>query len=891
MRKLNKKILISLVILCMMLMMLPAMAVSASLVTPRTTRLDLTVNPVTVSGADHNPTTSNIDGSTEGWMWYRNGVEVSGTQYNGLVLVLDGIDLRASGGSNALMVPNNTTIVQINENRITHTNTGTTSDARAIANTVTGSAETLTISGNGTLHLTATTTGSNAISNGIYSGAHIVITGGTINIFSQSGLHGYGIGLNNNTIGTVSVSNSNLNITSISGGNTGSSIGISASQSLTISNSNLDITSSSNGTGPSRGLLTVLANGTDTLSISGGSFTITCGTANENSRAIQSNSITISTPYWHKHTDAASWTASTATPLTNVITSTMSTTVEPSTVTPQSGPYNKNYTLYLDPDGKLRVGNVNGADVTGKFNPADISFDSSTNTWTLNDFVFESTAFTAVTIPNTDPAVTINLEGDNKITSTFNGIPSGSPTPPIVGLMISSSEGIPVIFEGDGELTVRGGTGTSSAVSHGINATHLTIRGDTTVNAIGGNTASAVSAGVNTNGVLTVEGNAELNATGGTPTTATNSIGINVTSASGHLRVTGGTINAASISGGRSIEIANTSQMTAGGGQVNVANGINLLGRLNLNANNVINASHAITASNRARSIIATGSTAITEGPERFYSAAGGKGNSATNASYGWSTTDVSGVVPLAAPGWRILTPAEILAINLLDIAQANVATQTVTPSSARTLVTDAFVSTGSKLVITGNGSGRVTVGAGGTLTVNGGTIEINNNAQNAITINDGRSMVISRGSVSVANTGTSGGINLAAAGSMLTIGSAGATSDVVLTLNGETSLIGTGNITGVNGFSKIVVGATAPTRTVSNFFNVSGNTVTTLSANTTYVWDANAGGSGIAGWKAEGFVVPPTGIPGVTGYAITMFIFFAISVTLWGYVLRRRVK
>jgi len=38
------------------------------------------------------------------------------------------------------------------------------------------------------------------------------------------------------------------------------------------------------------------------------------------------------------------------------------------------------------------------------------------------------------------------------------------------------------------------------------------------------------------------------------------------------------------------------------------------------------------------------------------------------------------------------------------------------------------------------------------------------------------------------------------------------------------------------------------------------------------------------------GFVVPPTGIPGMRGYTAAMFVFLTISSVLWGYILRRRL-
>ncbi|MCL2704165.1 MAG: S-layer homology domain-containing protein [Defluviitaleaceae bacterium] len=811
-------------------------------------RIDLTDNPQSASGP--------------GWSW-------AGAPTN--TLTLNGLDLRVSGGTglgtSAIRLPDNvnSTVTLIGNNTITNSTTGTNRSMGIFIDTTGNSTGSLTINGSGTLNINVSNTGANNSPSGLYlDHGTININGGTLNITAASsniGAHVYPIYINRSiTKQDINIDNSTVNI--VSSGASSSSFGITtANGDINITDSTVDIIASGGETQSNYGLF---AGAGGQVKINSGTVSITTGTGGT-SRAIRSNNNTnnihnLPAEYWYKNdAEASAWTTQ-ATEFDNeagAYTFVRIASIDPTGATVPSGPYNVPYSLFLDPSGgRLKVGNPNGADVTDRFNSSNISFDD--DVWTLNNFVFKSSLATAVIIPNTTPAVTLNLTGTNSIESTFNGSPPGTGTPPIVGLQIYSDANAPVIIEGSGDLTATGGTGASSTASYGINAPHLTIRGNATVNANGGNTASAVSAGVNTDGVLTVEGSASLNATGGTPTTATNSRGINVTGAAGHLKVNGGTVTATAVSGGRSIDIANTSQMTVNGGTVNAANDINLLGTLNLNANNVINTAHAITTSARARSMIVTGATAInastgTAETNRFYSLNGTRGSSDTKTIYVWSSVDGDGNnLPGGVIGWRVATPAEILAIALLDIAQADVASQTVTPTSSRTLAADVFVPSDVDLIITGNGAGRVTVGNTGTLTVNGGSVLIDNNAQNAITINNGRSMTILSGSVSVFNTGSSGGINLSGAGSTLTIGSADASSDVVLNLNGATSLIGTGIINGVNEFSKIIVGAAAPTKTVSNFFNANGNAVTTMSANTTYVWDSNANGAGAAGWKSQ---------------------------------------
>ncbi|MCL2697485.1 MAG: hypothetical protein FWE74_05335, partial [Oscillospiraceae bacterium] len=833
--KISKKLVALLLPLCMVLTIIPVISTPVQATSTGhviTSALNFIDNNLPAPDAQ-----CSVCSSDHCWVW-NNGTRT---------LTLNGVNMIVASGAAAINLPAGSTVNTAagSVNNITHT-AGQAYALRSPVSVAGGGA--MTVGGSGTLNLTNNSSNTGNDSAAIFADGDITITGGTINISANStnatGNAGHLYGINSNGK-NIAISNATIRVQAVS--TTGGGVqALTTTGSISITNSDIDIVASrSGGSGTSRGIFSGAG-----LTFTSGSLKIVVDKAAEASGTISASTFNLPAAYWYT-TDSAAKTLTSHTPTAYTNASTHEYTHISSlgaAVTAPGSTYNENYRLYLDPTGILRAGGANGANVTHRFNPTNISFNTSNDTWTFNNFNFTSNASTAVFVPSTSPAVTINLVGSSVVTSVtaITNIAS-------YGIDINSAVGVPVMITGAGTLTVTGGDSGTNA-SYGINAAHLTFNSGI-INAGGGTTTSGVSGGVHTNGTLIVSGAATFNAAGGTANTATNSRGINVTGAAGNFIMNGGTVNATAVNGGRSIEIANTSQMTANGGTVNAASGINLLGRLNLNEN-VINASHVITTSALARSIIATSGTAITERTNAFYNATGGKGNSATSAFHIWSSTDASGVVSLSSPGWRIATPAEILAIELLDIAQANVATQTVIPSGSRTLAADAAIPAGVKLVITANGAGRVTVGADGSLTINGGTIDIDNSAQNAITINDNRTMTISGGAVNVANTGGSG-INLAGANSTLTIGSAGATSDVVLNLNGETSLIGTGIITGVNSTAndskaKIIVGATAPTRTVDNFFNASGSAANTISANMTYAWDADAGGTGTAGWKAQ---------------------------------------
>lgn len=162
----------------------------------------------------------------------------------------------------------------------------------------------------------------------------------------------------------------------------------------------------------------------------------------------------------------------------------------------------------------------------------DSTWDSSTNTLTLNGVNFITTNATAVKLPD---GTTIVLNGVNTITSTFSG--SGN------------SFGIQVVFDdtsngltiqGPGTLNVTGGTaaGVYSRSCGIFSSTAVTISGGK-VEAIGGK-SDKLSLGIYSLGSLTISGDADVTGIGGTATDD-GSFGI---SSEGEVKISGGKVKA-----------------------------------------------------------------------------------------------------------------------------------------------------------------------------------------------------------------------------------------------------------------------------------------------------------------------------------------------------------
>jgi len=173
------------------------------------------------------------------------------------------------------------------------------------------------------------------------------------------------------------------------------------------------------------------------------------------------------------------------------------------------------FTLYFNSaDGKFHKGSLDGDVVTDAFSG---SFSFEGTTLTLNDFEFTTTAATALLFSE---EITLNLVGNNSITSTFEGSSNSN------GIRVNSS----LTINGSGSLVATGGNPnpinnfTTNGI--GVNGGLLVIDG-ATVKAYGGNNNAGKSVGINVGGDLTVSGGAKVHGEAGTGATD-NTSGINL---------------------------------------------------------------------------------------------------------------------------------------------------------------------------------------------------------------------------------------------------------------------------------------------------------------------------------------------------------------------------
>ena len=144
---------------------------------------------------------------------------------------------------------------------------------------------------------------------------------------------------------------------------------------------------------------------------------------------------------------------------------------------------------------------------TYKTGTEESTWDVNTNTLTLNGVNFETTADTALSLPE---GATIILHGENTITGVGS---SNNPYNICYGIFVNNSY---LTIKGEGKLTVTGGK--SASHSFGISAYSVKIEGGD-VTAIGGTSTDGDSVGISSVSI----GGGKLTAKGGTA--ARNSIG------------------------------------------------------------------------------------------------------------------------------------------------------------------------------------------------------------------------------------------------------------------------------------------------------------------------------------------------------------------------------
>lgn len=239
------------------------------------------------------------------------------------------------------------------------------------------------------------------------------------------------------------------------------------------------------------------------------------------------------------------------------------------------GPATEKANFADDPAAALAL--INAA----KTGEADSTWDSSTNTLTLNGVNFTTTAPTAVKLPET---ATIVLNGDNTITGgdaaskdSFGIYASGDLTIEGTGTLTATcgaanddSHGI--FARGNmsitGNVTATGGAASND--SYGIHAQNsVAVSG--TVNAAGGS-AGYYSYGIVGQDSVAVSGN--VTATGGAAYAGSYGIvAVNYASISGNVTAAGGTAyyDSHGINVGKDVLISGTAQVTTTGGTVTAA--------------------------------------------------------------------------------------------------------------------------------------------------------------------------------------------------------------------------------------------------------------------------------------------------------------------------------
>jgi len=461
-----------------LIVMLPVAAMAQ--VTQRTTTLDLTLTSVgSAGGAAGNPASANIDGSSEGWMWYYNGATgVDGEDYSGKVLVLDGIDITTSS-PNGIQLPTATDVTIVLKDGSDNSIISTSSGIRGT--------EAITISGGGALEVVSS--GSDGI---IATTGGITINGGMIKITGTT------YGLRAQASGPVTINGGAVESTASNA--SGSGYGIYTGGSLTITAGTL--TASGIGTGISYG----------SLSITGGTVTASGGVSAFGS------SYTVPTGYAYYVSGTAN------TPSADKLTGNGSNTYILTSQKWAKVVFVATTTLYFGEDSGGNWNLYTNSAKTTAYTGNAGNWTAAANKLTLNNFSFTTTSATALSI---DGGNEIVLTGVNTIAV------SGSPAGASNGITLTGTGALTI--SGSGQLTVTAGNPATGNVrpSYGINVgSGSLIINDATVTANGGTTAgvSCPSYGIylyssSNDTVLTIN-NATVTANGGTPGSGNGSAGI-----------------------------------------------------------------------------------------------------------------------------------------------------------------------------------------------------------------------------------------------------------------------------------------------------------------------------------------------------------------------------
>ena len=169
------------------------------------------------------------------------------------------------------------------------------------------------------------------------------------------------------------------------------------------------------------------------------------------------------------------------------------------------------YRLYLGDDGLFYENDVYGTDITAEMASEGAVVTGSAGDWilTLTNFDFSSSASTALSLPG-GMTLTIVLIGTNAVTSTFNGHDNTA------GIWVRDFDGdVTITSSTGGSLSLAAGDATIDGGSAGIIAYEtLTINGNANVTATGGYAPNMGSEGINT-GNLIINESANVTATGG----------------------------------------------------------------------------------------------------------------------------------------------------------------------------------------------------------------------------------------------------------------------------------------------------------------------------------------------------------------------------------------
>ena len=413
-----------------------------------------------------------------------------GATVSGDTLYLDGFHFETTA-PRVLDVQSTATIVVNGTSSLTSTYSGSAFSTGLIG----PNAGSLTIRSSNSSSLSVTAGNSTTGSRGIVGtgGGNLIITG-RVRLTAtggSTGMESYGIIASNITV------NENASVTAVGGTTTGgsdsTSYGIASGVSgyITVSK-NATVTATGGAAEQSYGInlsITVIA----PLVIDGGSVTAT-----GNTRAIGTN---------YTVPDGHTYYVNTATTPTD-----MPLTGDGSaTIIGSSHKYAKivttvGYTIFMSPStGSLLIDNLYGAEITATMAAMGATVSPDGKTLTLEDFYFNTTAATALSVPS---GTTIVLKGDNGIASLYNGSALSR------GIYANGTHLI-ITSSTYGRLTVAAGS-SSADYSAGIVQTgdDIIITGSAIVIASGGDSASGINTGIS-GSYVTIADDAEVVATGG----------------------------------------------------------------------------------------------------------------------------------------------------------------------------------------------------------------------------------------------------------------------------------------------------------------------------------------------------------------------------------------